>query len=209
MSPKLCTRLCKETPQTWALLSHFREALGVTSDLSSDGFDELPGGILVVRSQQQGSRTDLVCVMKCYLARLALPSRPIGHLMQVITLVDFALGLLIRFKEDDTLDDLRLVIDNFATALSLCPLEHPGVPSSWNTPVLSFRASSIAEMQSMQYFCYYAFSNTFILRVPPSLSACTTDHPTQAFYPSYYSVQHPFLYTIASLSLHSSQIYVL
>lgn len=129
-----------------------------------------------MRSQQQGSRTDLVCVMKCYLAGLTLPSRPIGHLMQVITLVDFALGLFIRFKEDDTLNDLRLVIDNFAAALSLCPLEHPGVPSSWNTPVLSFRASSFAEMQSMQYFCYCAFSNTVILRVPPSLSACTTDH---------------------------------
>ncbi|KAG2115626.1 CHAT domain-containing protein [Suillus clintonianus] len=107
-------------------IAHYRGALGVIWNLSSDAHSQLLGdfaNVLVMRFQQQGSRADLACAMECHLAGLAL--RPIGHPMRMITLMDFATALLIRFKEDSTLSDIHLAIDNFAAALSLCPFEHP------------------------------------------------------------------------------------
>lgn len=107
-------------------IAHRGRALGVISNLSSDGYSQLLGdlaNVLVARFQQQGSRADLACAIECHLVGLAL--RPIGHPMRVNALVDLATALLIRFKEDGALNDIHLAIDNFAAALSLCPFEYP------------------------------------------------------------------------------------
>ena len=96
-------------------------------NLSSDAHSQLLcdlANLLAVRfQQQQGSDADLACALECHLAALAL--RPIGHPMRVVSLMDFAMALLIRFKEGGTQNDIHLAIDSFDAALSLCPPEHP------------------------------------------------------------------------------------
>ncbi|KAG1901160.1 uncharacterized protein F5891DRAFT_1108445, partial [Suillus fuscotomentosus] len=100
-------RFCKETIQTWILLSHYRGALGVISDLSSDGCGNNPGDVVQFRFKQFHELDDLELFIQYSTAAFHL--LPTSHPDRPQILRTLSGGLLERFHQKRDADDLETV----------------------------------------------------------------------------------------------------